>query len=313
MTTGLDSFCTVRQEEDDDEQVAPAELPLRRAIFGGVRQEDVAVLQQRLAACEEQLRETSAALGHTAGWARRLPLALDLMARLACDEQEHGEQDTQTFERLAAAVREVIGDHLLASVEVSYLGADELAEIHTELELSVHTDWNGPAQPRSTMVRVGKRVLHCAWEPTVFAGEDTVDVVAGLCRAALLTLVGIEGVGRRQQRSAITQLADSTSLVRHLALRERLRRPARELSVHIDGEQANEYVELFGRVSVQATLADAAFALQEIAYACGGDAYQYGEWVFGALVDADRAEEACAAMQERLDEGELNFYVDLRD
>jgi hypothetical protein len=162
-------------------------------------------------------------------------------------------------------------------------------------------------------VRVGKRVLRCAWEPTVLAGEDTVDVVVGLCRAALLTLVGVEGVGGRQQRSEITQLADVRALVRHLTFRKRVSRPTRELRVHVDGAQAHKYLELFGWVSVQATVADIAFGLQEIAYACGGDAYQHDYWNFAVLVDADRAEEARAAMDERLSEGELPFYVELRD
>jgi hypothetical protein len=310
LTLTPDSFRKVSQGED--EHTAPVEPPLRRVIFGGVRHEDVAALQQRLAACEAQLRDTRAALEHTAGWARRLPLALDLMAHLACNE-EHGEQDTPTFDRLAAAIHEVIGHHLLASVESAYSGDGDLASIRTELELSAHTDWDGPARPRSTEVRVGNRLLRCTWEPTALVGEDTVDVVIGLCRAALLTLVGIEGVGRRQQRSEVTQLADVAALVRHLVFRKRVGRPTRELSVQIDGGRANEYLELFGRVSVQATLADAAFALQEIAYACGGDAYQRGEWGFAALVDADRAEEARAAMEERLSEGELQFYITLND
>jgi hypothetical protein len=299
--------------QGEDRQIAPVEPPLRRAIFGGVRHEDVAALQQRLVACEAQLRETRSALEHSAGWARRLPLALDLMVRLACEEHEHEEQDHPTFERLAAAVHEVIGSHLLTSVEASYADVGDSVEIDTELELSAHTDWDGPARPRSSEVRVGKRVLSCAWGPSVLAGEDTVDVVVGLCRASLLTLAGVEGVGGRQQRSEITQLGDTRALVRHLTFRERVRRATRELRVHVDGGQAHEYLELFGWVSVQATVANIAFALQEIAYACGGDAYQYDYWKFAALVDADRAEEARAAMEERLSEGELSFYVELRD
>jgi hypothetical protein len=299
--------------QGEDKQTGPTESPLRRAIFGGVRREDVAALQQQLADREARLRESSAALEHAAGWARRLPLALDLMVRLACEEHESGELDRPTFERLAAAVHEVIGRHLLTSVEASYALDGDLASIRTELELSADTDWDGPARPRSTEVRVGRRVLRCAWEPTVLAGEDTVDVVVGLCRAALLTLVGVEGAGRRQQRSEVTQLPDAGALVRHLVFRERVDRPTRELTVQIDGERANEYLELFGWVSVRATLADAAFALQEIAYAYGGDAYQRGDWGFAALVDADRAEEARAAMEKRLSEGELPFYVKFSD
>ncbi len=297
--------------QGEDEQPAPAEPQLRRAILGGVRHEDVAALQQRIAVCEAQLRETITALKDSAGWARRLPLALDLMVHLACDE--HEEQDHPTFERLAAAVHEVIGSHLLTLVDASYVDVGDPVDINTELELSDHTDWDGQARPRLTEVRVGKRVLCCTWEPAVLAGEDTVDVVVGLCRAALLTLVGVEGVGRRQQRSEITQLADTSALARHLAFRKRVRRPTRELRVHVDGAHAHKYLELFGWVSVQAAVADIAFALQEIAYACGGDAYQHDYWEFAALVDADRAEEARAAIEERLSESELPFYVRLQD
>jgi hypothetical protein len=280
--------------------------PLRRVLFGGVRHEDAAALQERLAGAEAELREARMALEESAGWARRLPLALDALARLAVGESE-GEVETDTFERLAGAVREVAGEHLLASVEALYSSSD------SGVELAEHTDWEGPARPRSTEVRVGTRVLRCTWEPTVLAGQETVAVVAGLCRAVLLTMLGIEGAGRREDRSSVTQLGDAQTLVRHLALRRRLGYPTSELSVLADTSEVQEYLELFGRISWQATFADAAVTLQEVAYSCGGEAYQCNEWEFGVIVDADRAEDARVQLEERLGGGELRFHVRLRE
>lgn len=279
-------------------------LPLRGVLFGGVRREDALALQQRLEVSRAELRDARLALDESAGWARRLPLALDALTRLAAGESKT-DIDGEIFERLAGVVSEVVGRHLLASVEVSYT----TSEVSTEL--MEHTDWEGPARPRVTEVRVGTRVLRCTWEPTAPAGEDTVAVVAGLCRAVLLTMLGIEGAGPRQRRGNVTQLGDSRSMVRHLTLRRRLGRPTRELSVHADTSEAEKYVELFGRVSWQATFADAAMTLQEVAYSCGGDAYECSEWAFGVLVDADRAEDARAQLVERLDGGELRFDVRL--
>lgn len=296
----LDTLSAVTGAEDDmDDRAQP--LPLRSVLFGGVRREDVAALQERTQA---QLGEARLALDESAGWARRLPLALDALVRLAAGGSG-ADVDTESFERLAGAVREVVGHHLLASVEASYAVSD------TGVELAEHTDWEGPARPRSTEVRVGVRVLRCVWEPSVLAGEETVAVVVGLCRAVLLTMWGIEGAGRRQGRSGVTQLGDAQTLVRHLALRRRFGRPTSELSVHADTSEAQEYVELFGPISWQATFADAAVTLQEIAYDCGGDAYECNEWEFGVLVDQDRAEDARAQLEERLSGGELRFHVRL--
>jgi hypothetical protein len=297
-------FVVTGAEGDMDDRAQP--LPLRGAIFGGVRRADVAALQERLASTQAQLRDARLALEESAGWARRLPLALDTFARLAAGESGD-EFDTKTFEGLAGVVREVVGEHLLASVEASYANSD------TAVELAERTDWEGPARPRSTEVRVGTRVLRCVWEPGVLAGEDTVAVVAGLCRAVLLTMLGIEGAGRRQDRSSVTQLGDAQTLVRHLALRRRFGYPTSELTVQADTSEAGEYLELFGRISWQATFADAAATLQEVAYSCGGEAYQCNEWAFGVIVDPDRAEDARAQLEERLSGGELRFHVRLSE
>ncbi|HSZ14388.1 MAG TPA: hypothetical protein VK790_10185 [Solirubrobacteraceae bacterium] len=291
-------------EDDRDEQAGP--LPLRGALFGGVRRGDVAALQERLADTEARLRGARLALDESAGWARRLPLALDALTRLAAGEREDA-VDTPAFERLAGVVREVIGEHLLASVEAFYVSSE------TSVEFAVHTDWEGPARPRVTEVRVGKRVLRCGWAPGVLAGEDTVAVVAGLCRAVLLTMVGVEGAGRREGRSSVTQLGDAQSLVRHLALRRRFGYATSELTVVADTSEAGEYLELFGRISWQATFAEAAATLQEVAYGCGGEAYQCNEWEFCVVVDPDRAEEARAQLEARLRGGEVRFDVRLRE
>jgi hypothetical protein len=291
--------------DPDDDRHDSAEPPqLRRVLFGGVRREDAAALQERLAVSQAELSEMRMALEESAGWARRLPLALGELTRLAAGEVEI---DTDTFERLAGAVREVVGHHLLASVEALYSSSE------TGMEFAERTDWEGPARPRSTDVRVGTRVLRCTWEPTVLAGEDTVAVVVGLCRAVLLTVLGIQGAGRRQDRSSVTQLGDAQTLVRHLALRRRFGYPTSELSVQADTSEVQEYLELFGRISWQATFADAAVTLQEVAYSCGGEAYQCNEWEFGVIVDRDRAEDARAQLEERLSGGELRFHVRLRE
>jgi hypothetical protein len=295
----------VSEAEDETNGLAqPQPLPLRGVLFGGVRRDDALALQERLAVSQAELREVRLALEQSAGWARRLPLALDALTRLAASESE-ADVDTEGFERLAGVVREVVGHHLLASVEASYATSD------TSTELAEHTDWDGPARPRLTEVRIGVRVLRCTWEPEALAGEETVAVVAGLCRAVLLTMLGIEGPGRRQRRSNVTQLGDAQALVRHLTLRRRFGRPTGELSVHADTSEAEKYLELFGRVSWHATFADAAATLQEVAYSCGGDAYECNEWTFGVLVDEDRAEDAGAQLVERLDGGELRFHVRL--
>jgi hypothetical protein len=277
---------------------------LRGVLFGGVRREDALRLRERLEVSEAELRDARLALDESAGWARRLPLALDALTRLAGGESE-ADVDTPSFERLAGAVHEVVGHHLLASVEASYANSD------VRMELAEHTDWEGPARPRVSEVRVGTRVLRCTWEPSALAGEQTVAVLVGLCRAVLLTMVGIEGAGSRQRRSNVTQLGDAGALGRHLALRRRFGRPTRELSVRADTSEAGEYRELFGRVSWQATFAAVAVTLQEVAYGCGGDAYEFNEWAFGVLVDADRVEDARAQLIERLDGGEVRFDVRL--
>lgn len=270
--------------------------PLRRAVFGGVRRGDVAALEVRL-------RDARAALEESAGWARRLPLALAMMTRLAAGEHEQHEPDTKAFEDLARAVHEVIGRHLLATVEALYMTDPP------NTELAEHTDWQGPSRPRASEVRVANRVLRCTWQPDVLAGEDTVAVVSGLCRAALLTLLGIEGVGRRQQHSEVTQLGDARTLVRHRTLRDRLGLPTSELSVYVEGTNVERYRELFGLISWQAMFADVALTLQQIAYAFGGDAYECNEWTFGMLVDLSRAEEAREQVLEHLADGDPPFQV----
>jgi hypothetical protein len=276
-----------------------ARLPqLRRALFGGVRRQDVAALQEALAVTQEELRVTRAALDESAGWAARLPLALSALAGLAAgDGQEDG------FEHLAVGVREVVGCHLLASVELAYVYSA------TSTEQEERTEWHGPGEPRSTDVRLGSHVLRCAWQPSVLAGEDTVAVVVALCRAVLLGIFGLEAAGVRETRGVVTQLGDFCALERHVALRERLGQPTSRLAVYVDEHSAGEHRGLFGKVAWEASFADAGAVLEEVAHRFGGQAYQVDGLIFGLLVDRDRGADAHAELQERLSGRELVFDV----
>ncbi len=289
---------TTHEVPADQHQPAPQ---LRRVLFGGVHREDAAALQDAHAATQDELRLARAALEETAGWAHRLPLALLELARLAAGESEGDDP----FERLAAAVHEVAGAHLLSSVEFLHVYSP------TPEELEQHTDWHGPGRPLTTEVRVGPHALRCAWEPTVLAGEDTVATVTGLCRAALFSLLGLAAASGREQRGIVTQLGDGHALARHAALRERLGQPTSELDVQVDAKQADGHRSLYGALSWEAVFADAGARLEEIAHRCGGQAYQLGPLSFRVLLDAEHGQGARAELEEGLNGGELEFHVRL--
>jgi hypothetical protein len=289
----------VSAEDDDITDRSQAPLELRRAVFGGVRREDVAAMQGALADTQQELVLARAALQESAGWARRLPLALSELARLAAGETEGDDP----FERLAAAVQEVAGSHLLASVEFVHIGSAMRRE-HEE-----HTDWHGPARPRSSEVRVGPDVLRCEWAESVLAGEETVALVTGLCSAVLLSLLGVREAGARESRGVVTQLGDWVALERHLALRERIGLATATLNVEVEPGSSDEYRSLYGAVSWEAALADAGSTLEEVAHRCGGQAYQVGPLTFRLLVDEDHAVAARDELQERLDGDDPCFDV----
>jgi hypothetical protein len=52
--------------------------------------------------------------------------------------------------------------------------------------------------PQRADVRVGPRVLRCAWQPAVAAGGDTVAIVANLCQAVLFAFVGLAAATERE-------------------------------------------------------------------------------------------------------------------
>jgi hypothetical protein len=146
--------------EEGDIAGRPAPLELRRVVFGGVRREDVAALQAILADAQQELLLARAALEESAGWARRLPLALSDLAKLAAGETEGDDSS----ERLAVAVQAVVGSHLLVSVEFVEVDSGMPAEYEE------HTDWHCLARPRLSEVRVGPNVLRCVWAESVLAG-----------------------------------------------------------------------------------------------------------------------------------------------
>jgi hypothetical protein len=289
---------SVSAEEDDIPGRAEPPLELRRAVFGGIRREDVAALQATLADAQQELLLARAALEESAGWARRLPLALSDLAKLAAGEAEGDDPS-----RLAAAVQEVVGSHLLASVELVHVDSD------TPMEREEHTDWHGAARPQLSEVRVGPNVLRCVWAESVLAGEDTVEVVTGLCRAVLFSLLGVFEAGARESRGIVTQLGDGAALGRHVALRERLGQATSELHVEVERGGSDEYRSLYGAVSWDAAFADAGSTLEEVAHRCGGQAYQVGPLTFRLLVDEDYAVAARDELQERLNGDAPGFDV----
>lgn len=286
---------------DADEDIADLPEPpieLRRAVFGGVRRDDVAALQAALAQAQQDLLLARAALEESAGWARRLPVALSELAKLAAGESD-GEDP---FERLAAAIQEVAGAHLLASVEFVHVYSE------TRTEYDERTEWHGPGRPRSTEVRLGQNVVRCVWADSL-AGEDTVRLIAGLCRSVLFALLGVGNASTREMRGVVTQLGDGQALARHIALRERLGQPTSELHIEVAANGAEGYHSLYGGFSWDAAFADAGSTLEEVAHRCGGQAYQVGPLTFRLLVDEDCGNDARDELQERLGGGELDFDV----
>jgi hypothetical protein len=275
---------------------------LRRALLGGVRRDDAEALLARLAHTErdlETVRDEKAevasalesarmALTESTGWSERLPGALTEFARIASGEL--AENDAAGI--LGAAVLEVAGDHLIATVKVS------VGEPAGKLERD--TSWNENRHPVRTTVRLGECAVECNWQPRVDAGPDTARVIEGLCCAVVCSLVGL--VATRVDRGVVTQLGDERALNRHRALRHRLEQASRLVSVGVDEQSAVAHRELFGRLAWDASLADAAGVLDRLARAHGGQAYQTDDREFRLLVDADHAEQACELAETALEE-----------
>ncbi len=279
----------------------PRELQLRRVLFGGVNREDAAAQGEHLGRTQARLKDTRQALVEAAGWAGRLPVALADLARLAAGEADWQDPDGH----FAAVVHEVAGRHLLAGVELVHVYSA------TPVECEQQTEWQAPGSPLTTSVRVGTRMLRCRWLAGIEAGSDTVAVVERLCCAVLFAFVGLDAAGEREQRGVLTQLGDERTLARHRALRERLGQPASELAVEIERESAGAHRTLFGEVAWQASFAEAGATLEEVAYRCGGQAYQLAGLTFALLIDRDRGEDAKTELDERLGGGELEFDVRL--
>jgi hypothetical protein len=284
--------------------------PRRKAALFGVQRAYVDTLEASLAETEQALARAQAenagltedlqsarlALKETAGWSERLPAALEKLASLAAGDlpEEYAEQD------LAEAVLELIGEHLLASVAIKR--GDPTGEVESE------TQRNENGKPIRTSVRAGACQVSCTWQPGIQAGPDTAEVVESLCRAVVFSLAGVEGA--RVERDVVTQLGDSRSLARHLALRRRLAQPAAIVNVTVDGQSVIVYGELYGRLAWSASLADAASVLDRLARLHGGQAYQVGSRCFRVLVDVDRVEQARELVMEALEECEgLVFAV----
>ena len=205
---------------------------------------------------------------------------------------------------LAEAIMGLIGEELLASVEVTSGEPDG--------QLQAETAFNDNNRPVATSVRLGGCAVQCTWQPGARAGADTARIVEGLCAAGVCSRVAVTGA--RSRRDPVTQLADERSLKRHLALRERTSRPAVLVHVAMDEHCATGHRELYGRLAWSAALADAAAALERIATANGGAAYQTGALAFDLLLDPGKDERAREQAEAMLaDHDDLAFQVTLRD
>jgi hypothetical protein len=284
---------------------------LRRALLG-IRREDVEALQARLAQTESDLatvrvendglttdlNTANLALGETAGWSERLPVALGDLTNLAAGKPT----DEDTKARLAAAVLALAGEHLLAKVDVSI---GEPAG-----ELSRDTSFNENGRPIRTIARLGACSVDCTWQPAVNAGPDTAEIIEGLCAAVVCSLAGLATT--RVQRHEITQLGDERACSRHLALRQRLEQPCELVAVSVDEQSAIRHRELFGRLAWDASLADAASVLDRLARDHGGQAYHTDDREFRVLVDFQHGEEACQLIKQEMEiYDDLIFTVDL--
>lgn len=255
----------------------------------------------------EDLQSARLALAESTGWTERLPAALRELAELAAghvdwERELPRDQREDAESQLAAAVLALAGEHLLASVDVS------IGEPAGELERETRRNENG--RPVRTVVRLGACAVDCTWQPAVDAGLDTTEVIEGLCAAVVCSLTGV--AASRAERDEVTQLGDARSLSRHLALRNRLDQPAAILRVTVDGRSSIEHQELYGRLALSASLADAAAAIDRLARNYGGQAYQTDDREFRVLVDAADVDAARYALQERLSDYDgLIFRVDV--
>jgi hypothetical protein len=283
----------------------------KRALFG-VQSEYVDALERRLAQTEQSLSEAKheneglnedlhsarLALRETAGWSERLPAALETLASLAGGElpEQYAEQV------LAEAVLELVGEHLLASVDIKQ--GDTAGKPEHE------TQRNEQGRPIRTTVRAGTNTVNCTWQPAVEAGPDTAEVVESLATAVVCSLAGVTNA--RAERDVVTQLGDKRSLARHIALRQREQHPMELINVTVDQESAIAYRELFGRMAWSAGLAQTATILDDLARDHGGQAYQQADREFELLVDADQAERACELTEEALaDQEGMVFRIEI--
>ena len=264
--------------------------PQLRWVPFGFRRADVEALQARLADTEEALATVRAendglttdlntanlALGETAGWSERLPVALGDLTNLAAGKPT----DEDTKARLAAAVLALAGEHLLAKVNVSI--GEPAGELYRD------TSFNENGRPIRTIARLGACSVDCTWQPAVNAGPDTAEVIEGLCAAVVCSLAGLATT--RVQRHEVTQLGDERACSRHLALRHRLQQPCELVAVSVDEQSAIRHRELFGRLAWSASLADVAAKLDRLARAHGGQAYHTADREFRLLVNAEDVE-----------------------
>ena len=256
------------------------------------RERDLEMARTENESLSTALRSAHSALEETAGWSRRLPEALRELANLAA-----GDVSEESPERsLANAILTVAGEHLLAAVSVT--NGDPAGELECRTERNEH------GRPISTVIRLGACEANCTWQPGVEAGPDTTEVIEGLASAVVCSLAGAENA--RAEREVTTQLGDTRSLARHLALRIRQGEPAQLIRVRVDGESAIGYRELYGRLAWSAALAELASALDRVARSYGGQAYQADDREFRLLIDADKAQQAC-----ELAEGATEEYDDL--
>lgn len=136
-------------------------------------------------------------------------------------------------------------------------------------------------------------------------------MIESLCRAVLFSLAGLDVAGERDQRWIVTQLADGRAYGRALALRERLAQPTATVTIHVDQASAGEHFALYGQIAWEASFADAAAVMEEVANRVGGQAYQTHEYVFALLLDPTHAHDAVTELRERLADRELRFDVGL--
>jgi hypothetical protein len=283
--------------------------PRRRGALFGVQRAYVDDLETRLEWSEgaladarfeisehaDDVQSARLALAESTGWTARLPAALRTLAELAAghldwDREQPNQQREDTERTLAAAVLVLAGEHLLAQVDVS------IGEPAGELQRETRVNEN--SRPVRTVVRLGACAVDCTWQPGVDAGLDTTEVIEGLCAAVVCSLAGV--AASRSERDEVTQLGTSRSLSRHLGLRNRLDQPAAILRVTVDGRSAIEHQELYGRLALSASLADAAGALDRLARTYRGQAYQTDDREFRVLVDAADVDAANYELQDRL-------------